>query len=270
MPNYAGLDGRAITKTAREAIQKAGLTMDLTAEWDQYPDSYRANVRREQTSVVNQERQAARDALNVWAETAAADARARFNKASVGSAAEESRRVAEELRINRMIDSARAGGNVRSVAMDLQDRASAAMADGNPDEAMVLARTAVELDPQRAGLAAELVQNIQLDRDLADPDRAKALRDLKDINVVVAAFDRDVSAQTSLALQQGAKLAKVVGDHAAVMDLNRQASVESMRAKVTAFGQSQANGDGKYVEPVGVLPGGPTGEVGGKFPGTQA
>jgi hypothetical protein len=259
---YHGLDGRALTQRVREDIARAGVTMDVTAAYDHQPAEYRARVRAEQTGIVKQARAEGRAALTKWAEAAIADANKRLHATSVGSPAEESRRVAEELRITRMVDSARANNNARSAAEDIADRADRAFASGDHDEAMVLARAASELGSRNA-LVPEIIATVQLDRDLADPAKARAMRDIADVGVVVAAFDRDVNATVSQSLQDAAKLARALGD-------NATGSQASVTAKLEAFYGSRAFGDGKYADPVGVLPGGPTGEVGGKLPAGSA
>ncbi len=254
MSKYTG-DGRAILKQAQTDIYRAGTEMSLTAEYDHLPNEHRARVRAERTTAVRVARIEARQAIDDWATAERANAQKHLNANPVGTAAEESRRVAEELRIGRMIDAARASGNAKSMAEDIAERASQAYAAGNADEASVLARTAVELGGP--AYSTEIVKNIEADRILADPIKAKAMRDLGDVDVVLAAFHRDINAAAAQALQDSVKLAEAMGDKSAAMDLKRETVEASMTAKIAAWEGAQKTGT-KYQEPVGVLPGGPT------------
>ena len=130
-------------------------------------------------------------------------------------------------------DAARASGNARSKASDLAEQASRAYAVGNGDEARVLARAAVELGENT--YAVEIVKNVDLDRTLADPEKARALRSLNDVDVVLAAFDRDINAATSKAMQDGATLARALGDTFTAQRLMTEASSFGREAKGAAF-----------------------------------
>ena len=254
-------DGRAITRKVREDIGRAGVTMSVNAQYDHLPVEYRGRIRNEALAAVNEARASGRQALAQWAESAAADARWRFASRQVGTSAEEMRRNTEELRVNRLVESARQSGTTRNAAADLAARADLALLSGDPDEAMVLARAAVEADPngQSGAVARMIVDNVQFDRDLADPVRGRAMKDLRDIEVVVAAFDRDVLAATAQALQDSAALSRAIGDDASAGLAMKEAAEVSVRAKMEAFYGGQTFGDGEYREPVGVLPGGPLG-----------
>ena len=82
------------------------------------------------------------------------------------------------------------------------------------------------------------------------------MKDLRDIEVVIAAFDRDVLAATAQALQDSAKPAKAVGDNVAEAKAEmKEASEVSIRAKLEAFYGAQEFGDGTYREPIGLIPG---------------
>lgn len=255
MGKYSNMDGRAITKQAQADILRHGTEMSLTAAWDHLPNEHRARVRAEKTTAVRNARADARRAVDDWAKVARADAQKRLNANPVGTSAEESRRVADELRIGRMVDAARASGSAKSAAEDIAERASRALAVGNADEAHVLARASVELGGP--SYASSIIENVELDRKLADPEKAKAMRDLGDVEVVLAAFDRDVNAAVSRSLQDSVKLAEALGDKSAAMDLKRETVEASMSAKIAAFQGAQATGT-RYAEPVGVLSGVPT------------
>ena len=255
MGKFSNLDGRAIAKKAREDIVRAGVEMSVTASYDHLPNEHRSRIRAERTGAIRLTRAEARQAMDDWAKAERADATKRLNANPVGSAAEESRRVAEELRIGRMVETARASGNPRNAANDIAERASKAYGAGNGDEANILARAAVELG--ETTLAGVIIQNVEADRILADPVRAKALHDLNDVEVVLAAFHRDVNAAVSQSFQDGVKLAEAIGDKHAEAAMRMQASEASRTAKMAAWVGAQETGT-QYVEPVGVLPGGPT------------
>lgn len=255
MGKFTGMDGRAISKKAREDIVRSGVEMSVTAEYDHLPTEHRARIRTERTGTIRSTREEARWAIEEWAKVERAAAQKRLSANPVGSAAEESRRVAEELRIGRMVEAARASGNAKSTADDIAERAWKAYSSGNADEANVLARAAIELG--EATTAVAIVQNIEADRILADPEKAKALRDLNDVDVVLAAFHRDINAATSQSFQDGVKLARAIGDTHAAAEMQMQASEASRTAKMAAWVGAQETGT-HYAEPLGVLPGGPT------------
>jgi hypothetical protein len=252
---FTGLDGRAILKQAQTEIYRAGTEMSLTAEYDHLPSEHRARVRAERTNTVRVVRAESRQAIDDWATAERADAQKHLNANPVGTAAEESRRVAEELRIGRMVETARASGNPKSAADDIAERASKAYGVGNGDEAHVLARASVELNGP--SYATEIVKNVELDRTLADPEKAKALKDLGDVEVVLAAFHRDINASVAQALQDSVKLAEAIGDKSAAMDLKRETVEASMTAKGAAYDLASRTGT-RYVSPPGVLSEGPT------------
>jgi len=274
-------DGRAIVASVREDVARAGVEMSVTAAYDHLPVEHRARIRAERTAAVQQARADGIAALRSWAETAAADARKRLRADPVGSAAEESRRVADELRLARTIEAARAedarrglrvpDGMTRAVAngeaYELAARADRAYRDGDLDEAHVLARASVELGGP--SLAREIVALVRYDRDAADPAKARAMGDLADVDVVLAVFDRDVTAAVSHSLQDSAALARSLGDDRGAALLTREI-VESSLASKLAAAAGAARFAGEYAEPAGALSGMPTGATGGKPPGSPA
>ena len=255
MGKFTGLDGREILKKAATEITRNGTEMSLTAEWDHLPNEHRTRIRTERTGSIRATRAEARQAIEDWATGERAAAQKRLNANPVGTAAEESRRVAEELRIGRMVEMARASGNAKSAAEDIAERATKAYAAGNADEASVLARASVELGGP--AYATEIIKNVELDRTLADPEKAKALKDLGDVEVVLAAFHRDINVAVAQSLQQSVKLAQATGDKSDAMDLQRETVAASIPAKIAAWEGAQTTGT-RYAEPLGVLSGGPT------------
>jgi hypothetical protein len=95
------------------------------------------------------------------------------------------------------------------------------------------------------------------------------MRDLGDVEVVLAAFERDASAAYSQSLQDSAALARELGDFAGGSIAAQEAARASVNAKMSAFAAARAS-DVPYQEPAGVLPGVPTGAAGGKLPGSPA
>ena len=81
-------------------------------------------------------------------------------------------------------------------------------------EAMILARAADELGEKRTAVQ-EIITSVQQDRDLADPQRARAMQDLQDVAVVEAAFERDLQAGVSQAMQDASK-----GELKGILDYN--------------------------------------------------
>jgi hypothetical protein len=240
-------DGRTILKSAQDQIRHASASIDVLSRDERTPIEYRQSVRREQLLAARQTFEAARRDLTAWAAQERADAQRRLNAKPVSDAATESRRVAQELRIGRLIDAAKAGNNPRTAARDLADRAVQAYGKGDADEALVLARAASELQPGER-TAAEVLGNLEADEILASPARARALREIQDIDVVMAAAERDLSAAMAEALVQSSRAARDLGEHREV-GVNLQAAAEaSVRAKFAAFADSQLTGT-PYQEP---------------------
>jgi|BarGraNGADG00212_2_1021979.scaffolds.fasta_scaffold46983_2 hypothetical protein len=249
---FDGMDGRAITKAARDAINKAGAEMSIISAYDHLPVLHRARIRIDRTHLARETRLQASQAIANWARAETEDATRRLAVKSLGTSAEESRRVVDELRITRLVDSARAGGNAKTTAADLAERANRAYETDNLDEADVLSRAALELGGGR--LAQEVAKLVDFDRISADPARARARRDLEDVQVVVVAAQRDLNAAMSAALQDSAKLAAVLGDTGGVAAARVEASAAGRKAKMAAWAVSQASGE-KYVQPAGVVDG---------------
>lgn len=249
---YDGLDGRAIIKKAREEIARLGSEMSLMAGYDQYPAEHRQRVRQERTTAARKERSDAVAAIGAWADRTDADARKLLASDDVGTPAEESRRVANELRVARLVDASRSRGSVREDAQDLAARADRAYSLGNLDEADVLAAAARELHPVR--LADEVRSLVAYDRTMADPAKARAMHELDDVEVVIAAFHRDVSAAYSGALQGAVSLAQASGEHRATTELMPEMASASIDAKMAAAVGVQKFG-GEYREPDGAIPG---------------
>jgi hypothetical protein len=248
---FALPDGRAVTARLKQDLQRLSVELSFMATADGYPPDHRSRVRAEKTQEARELREEARAAIAGWSAKADGDARKRLAGRPLGDAAEESRRVANELRIGRMVDRLRRNDTPRADAQQLAERADAAYARGDLDEAEVLATAARELAPTR--LAEEVVALVNYDRIAADPDKLKASRDLDDIAVVNAAFDRDGNAAFASAMRDSLALATSLGqvDPAA----QREMTSASITAKMAAAIGAIQHGDGTYVEPEGVTPG---------------
>lgn len=248
---YDGLkDGRAIAKKVREDMARSGVVMDLLRKQDDLPVEYRARIRQEETSKLRATLAEGRKAMDSWAQAEADDARKRLRADDVGSPAEESRRVADEFRIARLVDSAHASGNERNAAADLAERADRAYSQGNLGDAQAFARASAELVPSK--LATDVQALVRYDRIAADPGLARASRELDDVGVVMAAFARDSQAEYSHGLQDSASLATALGENQG--KLASEAASASVSAKMSAWIGAQEHG-GTYEEPRGSLPG---------------
>jgi hypothetical protein len=209
-------------------------------EYDHYPRDYRLKFQHGKLADIGAAKSDAERDFAEWAKKARLDATQRLNKTRIGTAAEESRKVAEELRISRMTEVARTSGNANEQATDLTFRANLLYGAGNLDEAFVLARAASELgDHERA---AEIIESVSFTRTLADPEKAQALHDLGDVDTVEAAFKRDVTHAVAKAYQEGSKLASTLGDVETETRLRREASEIERTAKVAAWNASVKEG----------------------------
>lgn len=252
-----GTDGRSILKSAQDQMRHASASIDVLTRDERTPVEYRRSVRQEQLLAARRAFETARKDLNAWAESARVDATRRLNQRKIGDAATESRNVARELRIGRILDQAKANGTPRLAVKDLEDRANLAWTRGDSEEAYVLAKAASELRPgSRDALA--ILQDLEEEEILADPGRAAAMRALNDIDVVVAAAARDLQAAMAETLVTSSRAARDLGEHRAAQADLQAAAEASVRAKTAAWMGSKQFGDGTYTPPQGVLPELPT------------
>lgn len=248
-----GTDGRSILKAAQDQIRHASASIDVLTKDERTPIEYRQSVRREQLLAARLAFDTARKELNAWAESAKADATRRLNQRKLGDAAAESRNVARELRISRILDQAKNNGTPRLAVKDLEDRANLAWSRGDTEEAYVLARAASELRPGSRDAEA-ILRDLEEEEILADPSRASAMRELNDIQVVLAAAGRDLQAAMAETLVTSSRAARDLGEHRAAQADLQAAAEASVRAKTAAWMGSKQFGDGTYTPPQGVLP----------------
>jgi hypothetical protein len=263
---YAGLDGRQVTQAALKEIRDAAAEMRSVTVRDELPTEYKTRIQRERTGAVKAARQESLDAMLAWSEEAVKAATKIINTRTLGTQAEETRRASDETRISRLVSTALTRGDQRATATDLAVQAEAAFNRGDADESWVLAQASMALGgpalPRNPSDPSPMhprtyIETIQTSRDLADPAKAAAFKALQDVNVVSAAFDRDVTGALAGALQDAIALAHTVGDHAGATLLMPEVAVASMRAKQAAFDGSRRFGDGVYKSPEGVLHEGP-------------
>jgi len=253
--------GREITRAVVTDITKVAVSIELAQEWEHWPAEHRANLRRQHQAAAQSALAQGRAAIREWAVAEAEDAHRVLRARPIGSSAEEQRRTTNELRLGRLVDLGRASG-ATSAAKDLADRAERAYLDGaDYDEAVLLARAAIELGAD----ARRTLDGAQQQLDLADPAKAKALKAIAEADIAVAIYERDAVAAYSRALQSSASLARHLGEFEASTAAIQEASEASVAAKISAAIQSRESGE-PYREPVGVLASGPTGAAGGTLP----
>jgi hypothetical protein len=247
--------GYAILQALKTDLAKLATDLRSAISGDQYPVEYRTRIMKEKAEAARLLRQDASEAFDAWAAETTAGAQGVLTARSIASPAEESRRVAEELRIGRFIDSARANGtSPRRSAEDIGERASRAFRSGDQDEAMILARAALELDPASQSGSAEIIRVVQLNRDMADPAKADAIAAIAEVELGTRIFLRDADAVYSATFQAAADLARSLGDAVSVDRFASEATSASVDSKMAAAHQAIVSGTG-YVEPEGVIPG---------------
>ena len=246
--NFEGLDGRQIITATQKELHRLASEMRVLLAMDEVSVEHRSRRRRENTAAVRGVREQAKAALAAWAKAEAAEARKRLAANDLGTPAEEMRRNTVELRIGRLVEQARARGEERALAGDYARRADQAYSLGNLDEAETYARASQELGQEP--LAREVLALVAYDRTAEDPAKARALQSLGDIDVVTAAFHRDVSGAYSAALQASGALGQTLGE-TATEEVSEAASA-SIEAKMAAAITSMHNGT-PYKAPDGAV-----------------
>jgi len=216
-------------------------------------------------------------AFEAWAKDTEATARRAIASDPVGSAAEESRRVANEMRLTRIIESSRAmdeaagprlvevaPGESRAVAnasaYDLADRAGQAYLDGNYNDAVVFAEASLALGGPVS--AKTHLHNAQVQ--LYTPAQAKAAAEIESIGTRRAEFNRDLNATVSAVFRGAAEVAAINGEKEEAETYTRAAANASSVSKMSALVLAERDQwgrvkSGTYAEAEGVLPGGVTG-----------
>ena len=265
-------EGEIILATLREqATAHANKLSGVGRHGDQYPPDYRRRIRTETLAQLDTLMSRARSAFNSWMTKEAVDARRILGQDPVGSAADESRRVANELRTSRLVDAGRrqderSGGRVvndghggnrlvgSGAAVDYESQAQQAFLDGDYDKALAYAEAANALGGTgRADQVISAARQMQY-----TPEQLGALKHLETLDRAYTVFERDANAAMSDALQRAAEGAAAIGDDHRL--LQQTAADHSRRAKVAAYALAERSEDGaivpgSYKEPAGVLAG---------------
>lgn len=229
------------------------------AESDEFPPDYRRRIRKETLSEVDRLVAEGRDSYRHWVAGQVIDAQRRYDASisAVGTPAEEARRNTDELRIARLIDSARASGSVAGYAARYANEAMRLYENTNRyGEAIVYARAAIELGAS-SGNAPQALAGSQAQIDLDYPERVKALADKAAMGNALVTFDRDVEAAIAETYYAAASGAQSMGDDH--LHLTREAARAGRNAKQLAFALTERDLEGNvvpgsYVEPAGVNP----------------
>lgn len=248
----------------REVAEATGQLRRVTTN-DELPVEHRRRIRNESVATVERIVNDARRAVVESARDTATAARKRFAEDPVGTAAEETRRNTRELRLARLVESAKARdarlgpqvidlgmGEKRIVANvtahEYADRAEALYLDGRYEDAQLYAAASTEMGgPEKA----QRMFNVSQDAlDAANPVRAEALREIATAERTVKVFDKYGYAALAETYQSGAEAARAVGDD--WRSLAQKATAPSMSAKWLAASLAQESGEA-YSEPAGVM-----------------
>lgn len=248
-------NGATIRKSLTEYTGLMAGNLTLLAKDDTLPVDTKRNRRVAATTSVTEVIAEANAAFSAWVAKERDQALRALSQRPLGSAAEESRRVADELRLNRMIDSARRSGTPERAARDMAGQAATAYLnatgrDGHR-EAALLARAAVELGGSTQ--AREVLASAE--RQLETDEQREARKTLAALDVEAMIYKRDANAALASVLVKASEAAKAVNDPAAAA-LAQQAARASGNAKMMEFSLAQAEGR-IYAEPTGALSGVP-------------
>ena len=257
------LNGNTIRASLTEALNAHVMELNGIAVNDMMPRETKVARRSDaivQAAAVITEAEAA---FRAWAQSERESALSTLAQRPVGSAAEESRRVADELRLSRMIDTARATGTPATAAKAFAADAAQAYLDATGEdgyrEAVILADAAIALGGASVPGEAARVREAA-SRRLETPAQQKARATLATLDLEDLATQRDLKAQAASLLSAGAKAAEAAGDDRTATEMKSRAAQASMTSKMLAFKLAQET-EQAYVQPTGALPDRPTGEV---------
>jgi hypothetical protein len=249
------MGGPGIVEAAKSELATLRWGLREVERDERAPLEYRNRRRDEIVRAADIAVENARAAFRSWAEETEKEARSELAREPIGSMAEETRKLRDEARLARIVSEARASGAPRTAAGDLAERAAAAFVDArSPEayaEAVLLGRAAVELG---ASSAARTVADAQRQIDLDIPDRAAAIKKLRNVERGFTIFERDLNAAHADVLRGAAAAARATGDPAEA-DLAKASTGPSVTAKMAAAVIAAESGT-KYSEPHGVNPGG--------------
>lgn len=254
------MTGEQILAAVKSNVAEARRTLADAKAREDWPVEYRRAQRNAALAVIERHVREGQAAFSAWATRERADAEKRMKAPpAIGSAAEESRRVARELELGRLIDSGRASDTPRIVARQYAEAAAEAYLDGDYYRAVTLGTAASSLgDPageKRAAAAQAML-------DLEDPGKAQALKDVRTVERGLMTFGRDVNAALADAYTAASEAAQAVGDDH--RGFARQAVGPSMTAKALALGLAERDDDGRvvgYAAPEGTLASAPVGAL---------
>lgn len=249
MPAYNKDEGgAAILKQVRELLHGAPGAIRSTAVRDDYPVEYR---RRKRTETVTAIRAMARDAataFRLWADEREAAAKATLRATPVGSDAEETRKLRNEMEYDRLVAAASRSGTPRNLAKQYAADAEQAFLASDYERAVVLARAASAVAPSDAANRVRAMAQEQID--LADPAKAAAYREVAEVAWARKVFDRDLAAGLANLLNATADAAHAVGDDPSA--LRREAAQFSLTSKGLAALMAEESGT-PYEPPQGAL-----------------
>ncbi len=251
----AAMGGDAIHAGLRRDIAEANANIAALARRDDLPAEHRRRLRQE---AINRIRVTVGDAVRAhreWADEIAETARTTLNAETLGSPAEETRRLRREMEFERLVTNANASGTPRNLARQYTETATNAYLDSDYDRAVLYARAAVALG---ATNASNVLASAQTQLDLADPVKARAIREQREAKMAEMEFERDALAGLSSALRVTADAATAVGDDPRT--LLAESTRLSLAAKGVALAIANETG-GEYVHPEGALADAPTGGI---------
>ena len=252
------MTGEQILAAVKANVAEARRNLADAKAREDWPVEYRRAQRAAAVAVIERTVREAQQAFSAWANGARADAEKRLKAPpAIGSAAEESRRVARELELGRLIDSGRASDTPRVVARQYAEAAAEAYLDGDYHRAVTLGTAASSLgEPSGQKHAASAQAMLDLD----DPAKAQALKDVRTVERGLMTFGRDVNAALADAYTAASEAAQAVGDDHRRYE--QQAVGPSMTAKMLALGLAERDEHGRavgYAPPEGTLASAPGG-----------
>lgn len=254
-------NGATIRSSLAESIGDMNKRLAALAKDDVLPVETKRNRRLAIIQVLNETVNEANAAFSEWSAKEREEAQTALKQRPIGSAAEESRRVADELRLNRLIESSRRSGTPMIAARDLAGQASAAYLDARDEsgyrEAALLARAAIEVGGATSPSAARNVLDAA-EKQMETAEQKYARKTLATLDVEALAYRRDQAALMASALSSASEAAAATKDTMSD-EYRRHAARQSATAKMMEFSLAQASGR-DYVEPSGTMSGVPTNE----------
>jgi hypothetical protein len=185
----------------------------------------------------------ARSQMAIWASETEADATRRYAEDPIGSAADESRRVANELKLARLAKSVTS----TQAAAGMLEKARELFRLGAYAEAQVYATVAKD---GGAFGADNLAGACQTALDQSNPARKATVADRNEARTALAVFTREALAQVSRIEAGLSDAAREMGDAEGAQAAGVRAAMSSVGAKVAAFVAADESGT-DYADPMG-------------------